>query len=371
MADNRRRPRILHVSGYADVAGGGQISLLLLLKHLDRESFDLRLACPDEGEVALRARELGIVTRSLGLGRSLDAPTAIFHARALRKHAVGIGAHLVHCDTLSAAVMCGMGLLGLRIPTIFHARTSESGGALDAIASRLCARVICVSRAVAHRFPTRDPGKVRVVYNGVDLAEFTPQPGGGALRDLLGISREAFVVGYAGQVRGGKGLDTLIEAFALLQAECESARLLIVGRGPDEALLTRAAGAGVRFLPFSDSMAGFYSALDVFAFPTEFGEGLSRSLIESMACAIPSVATPLGGNRETVVDGETGFFVPPRDPRRLRDCLRELCLDPGKRRSMGAAARHRAETLFDAAVCTRGVEELYRELCPCPADPRA
>jgi len=362
MSDSPRRPRILCLSGYSDVAGGGQLSLLLLLKHLDRERFDLHLACPDEGEVALRARGLGIAVHPLGLGRSLDGPAALLAAPALRRHAVALGASLVHCDTLYAAAACGLGLLGLRIPTVFHARTSESGGLLDPLAARLSARVVCVSRAVARRFPAGDPDRVRVVYNGVELAEFTPNRPR-RLRQALGIPEDAFAVGYAGQIRRVKGLGALIEAFRRLREESDRVHLLLIGRGADQAGLLRSAGPGVRFLPFSDAMADFYAALDVFAFPTEFGEGLSRSLIESMASGIPAVVTPLGGNIETVVDGETGFFVPPRDPDSLLARLRELAGAPETRRRMGAAARRRAEALFDAAACARAVEAIYQELC--------
>ena len=68
-------------------------------------------------------------------------------------------------------------------------------------------------------------------------------------------------------------------------------------RARTRAIERSAAGPAVHFLPFSDAMPEFYSALDVFAFPTLQSEGLSRALIESMACAVPSVATPLGGYR--------------------------------------------------------------------------
>jgi glycosyltransferase involved in cell wall biosynthesis len=108
-------------------------------------------------------------------------------------------------------------------------------------------------------------------------------------------------------------------------------------------------------------MPAFYAALDVFALPTSHPEGLSRSLIEAMACAVPAVATPVGGNAETLVDGETGFFVPAQDADALHGRLRDLSRAPEQRRHMGAAARRRAERLFDAVACTRAVEAVYRQ----------
>ncbi len=364
MRDNGNRTRVLFVSGYADLAGGGQASLLLLLKFLDRDRFIPLLLCPDEGEVADRARTLDVLVHSLHAGPSIDFRAAVRHALSLRRHVGSLGADVVHADTIYTALLCGIGLLRRRVPVIFHARSAESGGVLDSVIPRLSGHIICVSRATASRFTSCPPAQVHVVYNGVDLSEFRPSADRTGLRNRLRITGDSFVVGYAGQLIRPKGLDILIRAFSRLRVEFPTAWLLIVGRGPDETALRRAAGEGVQFLPFSDSMPAFYSTLDVFALPTEFREGLSRSLIESMACAIPSIATPLGGNAETLVDGETGFFIPPRDSQCLHARLRDLFLVPERRRRMGEAARRRAEALFDAAACTRGVEAVYRQVCP-------
>ncbi|HXZ44012.1 MAG TPA: glycosyltransferase family 4 protein [archaeon] len=364
MEGNRGKKRVLYVSGYADLVGGGQVSLLLLLKHLDRERFLPMLLCPDEGEVARRARNLSVEVYSLGARSSIDSRSAMLYAQSLRKQAKISGAGVVHCDTIYTALMSGIGLMGLQIPVIFHARSSESGGILDAILPLLCAKIICVSNATARRFSRPSPSKVRVIYNGVDLSEFHPNAGGGALREKLGIAEDALVLGYAGQVMKEKGLDLLIQAFSKLRAEFATVHLLITGRGEDEVVLRAAAGDGARFLPFMGAMPEFYSALDVFVLPTRHHEGLSRSLIEAMACAVPCVSTPLGGNAETLVEGETGYFIPTRDEDALYGRLRDLCLAPEVRGRMGTAGRKRAERLFDAVVCTRAVEALYQQICP-------
>ena len=352
---------MLYVSGYSDMAGGGQVSLLLLLRLLDRQRFLPVLLCPREGEVSRRARDLGVRVDLLGAGASIDSWEAARHALALRRHAIAQGAALVHCDTLYTALMSGVGLIGRRAPIVFHARSSESGGALDRIVPSLCRSVIAVSHATARRFSACSPSRVVVIRNGVDLSEFFPGAGGRALRERLGIAPDAFVVGYAGQVVKVKGLDVLIQAFSRLRSERADAILLLVGRGPDEAALRAMAGEGVRFLPFTDSMPAFYTALDVFALPTSRQEGLSRSLIEAMACGVPAVATPLGGNAETLVDGETGCFTPAQDAAALHQRLRDLAFAPEQRRHMAAAARERAVKLFDAVACTRSVEAVYRQ----------
>lgn len=364
MNASAERMRILYVSGYGDIGGGGQISLLLLLEHLDKDQFVPLVLCPCEGELTRRARDLGAEVYIFGTGTSLDSRRALSQWLSLRRCAKALKADLVHCDTIYAALMSGLGLVGSTIPLVFHARTSASGGVLDSIVPLLCARILCVSKAAAKRFPTFSPSKAHVVYNGVDLGVFRPGVGDGALRKELGIAHDAFVVGYAGQLIKAKGLEVLLRAFSRLRVEFANTILLIAGRGRDEIALRATAGEGVRFQPFSCSMPEFYSSLDVFALPTLLLEGLSRSLIEAMACAVPSVATRLGGNAETLVDGETGLFVPAEDEGGLHGRLRDLYLDPGARGRMGAAARERAEKLFDAVACARAVEAIYLQVAP-------
>jgi glycosyltransferase involved in cell wall biosynthesis len=363
MTASARRRRVLFVSGHADVVGGGQVSLLLLLRLLDKDRFLPMLLCPKEGEVARRARDLGIEVYFLDGDTPMDSIMALWQALALRRYVRTLAADVVHCDTIYTALACGAGLAGTRVPVIFHARTSEPGGPYDTIASVSCTKIIAVSNATAKRFSASAPSKVVVIYNGVDLSEFCPGSGSRGLRQKLGIAEDAFVIGYAGQVIKRKGLDVLIRAFSRLRAQAPTAKLLIAGRGGDEVALRAIAGDDVLFLPFSDAMPEFYSALDVFVLPTLHPEGLSRSLIESMACTVPSVATSVGGNEETVVDGETGYFVPAQDEGALYDRLRQLYLAPEGRSRMGAAARKRAERLFDAAACTRAVEALYLQVC--------
>ena len=81
-----------------------------------------------------------------------------------------------------------------------------------------------------------------------------------------------------------------------------------------------------------------------------------------MACAKPIVATRVGGNAESVADGETGFIIPPRDPCAMADALRKLLNDAALRARMGAAGRQRMEQLFSREALIRNMENLYLEL---------
>ena len=356
--------RVLYVSGYAEVVGGGQVSLLLLFRHLDRSRFFPILLCPREGEVARQARDLGVEVHSLGVGDCLDSLAAVGCSWLLRRRAAALHPDIVHSDTIYTALSGGLGFACSHTPVVFHARTAETSRALDRLIPMLCSRIICVSKATAHRFPIGASAKLRVIYNGVDLSEFRPRPNSTDLRGRLRIPEGAFVAGYCGQVIKEKGLQVLVRAFRRLREEFADAVLLVAGNGRDRGLFEGMAGHGIHLLPFQNTMPEFFSALDVFVLPTLLQEGLSRSLLEAMASGVPSIATPLGGNAETLVDEDTGYFVPPLDDSALHKRLRDLCLDAACRRRMGAAARERAERVFDASACARAVEKVYREVAP-------
>ena len=149
-----------------------------------------------------------------------------------------------------------------------------------------------------------------------------------------------------------KGYPELLRAMEAVP----DARLWVVGErlatdhGEDlEPYFARAAAAlGPRFrrLGYRDDVARVLAAADVFALPSHF-EGLPMSVIEGMLCGLPVVATDIRGPREMVVEGETGFLVPPATVGPLATALARLAADPALRARRGAAGRARALEHFD------------------------
>ena len=105
-------------------------------------------------------------------------------------------------------------------------------------------------------------------------------------------------------------------------------------------------------------MARLLAASDVFALPSRF-EGLPMSVVEAMLTGLPVVATDVRGPREQVVDGETGFLVPPFEVPPLAQALRRLAADPALRARTGEAGRARAlERYTEAEVLARTLDLL-------------
>jgi glycosyltransferase involved in cell wall biosynthesis len=181
-------------------------------------------------------------------------------------------------------------------------------------------------------------GSIRVIYNGVDSARLTPNP-------LERADKPLFV--YLGRLKKYKRVDVVIRAFAELNVP--NATLEIAGTGdyraPLEGLINSLSlGERVRFLGFipeEDKVHLLRRAwASTLASPKE-GWGISN--LEAAACGTPVIATNSPGIRESVIDGETGFLVPPDDPHAMAAAMRGLVVSPDLVEVLGAAARRFAE----------------------------
>lgn len=199
--------------------------------------------------------------------------------------------------------------------------------------------------------------------SGVDPGAYPQKP-------LPGTDDGFFCV-YAGRMIGIKGLDTLKEAFALLEQEAPRARLLLYG-SPDPAnpgSWTRERiddwvrhSGNVLYKGQSDDMAGVWAGAHLALQASWGGEGIPKSLLEAASCGRPIVASDVPGCRETVRNGENGFLVPPRDARALADSIALLAADPGLCRAMGARSRTLiAESGLSADSVTAATAALYRQ----------
>lgn len=207
--------------------------------------------------------------------------------------------------------------------------------------------------------------KIFTVPNGVDEAFLEPLPDPGGLRDRLGIRAGATVVGLTSSFYGYEGIDTLIDAAALLRDKGAPVTLLLVGDGPERgALERRAAGHGVHAVftgrvPM-ESVRRFHAVLDVFAVPRRADRvcQLVTPLkpIEAMAGGIPVIASDVRALREIVEPGVTGELTVPEEPEAWAKCLEALAYSPERRHKIGQSAREwvRAERTW------RAVAERYR-----------
>ncbi len=227
-------------------------------------------------------------------------------------------------------------------------------------------RVIAVSHAVS-RFQRRwnrvNEVRLSVIHNFVDPRQFDlPADTRGRVRRSLGIDESAFLIGKVGNVFVEKGVHVLIDAMPLIAARVPEARLLVVGRGPDDyrrALISRAhrleVAGRIIWSAEVDDVRDTMAALDVLAVPS-LEEPLSMVCLEGMAARLPAVATRVGGLTDLVCDGECGCLVPPSSSEALAEAIVTLARDRERRLRFGAAARERVERHFAPGVIVPQVE---------------
>ena len=207
---------------------------------------------------------------------------------------------------------------------------------------------------------------VVAVSNGVDTYRFRPGPKAG--------SRDTLTVLHVGRLSYEKNVDLLLRAFARAARQHPTARLVIVGDGPDREALTRLAGElglsqSVRFTGFvpHDQLPALYQAADLFATASTI-ETQGLVVLEAMACGLPVVGVDALALPEAIHHGVNGFLAPAGDGEALAQHLARLVADADLRRRMGAASRRLAERQSMERVVAR-YERLYREVAAASPPP--
>ncbi len=241
--------------------------------------------------------------------------------------------------------------------------------ALEFLAARLAHHLVTISepnrrQILAERICTSR--KLTLIPEGLDLARYQASRSASQVRAELGIPQDAPLVVSVGRLEPAKGHADLLAAFRRVVDRFPQARLAIVGRGYLESELralcqTLGIQDRVMFLGFREDLLDLVGACDVFALASLY-EGQGVATMEAMAMSRPTVCTGVGGVTDVVVEGETGYMVPPRDPKRLAERLVELLCDPQKAQTMGHAGRRRAEEDFRVEDTNRKLLCLYQNL---------
>ncbi|AGA26114.1 glycosyltransferase family 4 protein [Singulisphaera acidiphila] len=212
------------------------------------------------------------------------------------------------------------------------------------------------------------PERIFRMASGVDATHYRPGSSGFESR-LLARPRVLFT----GRLHPQKNLTRLLEAWPAV-AQRTNANLILVGHGPEqERLEAQAAALGIadriQFTGAVNDPAEILRAADLFVLPS-VAEGMSNSLLEAMATALPCVASGIGGNIDLLGDG-VGRLVSGDDPAAWSEALMEILGDPDLASRLGAAARHRVETEFALPIVVDRYLTLYRSLLAARSTNRA
>ena len=359
------RRRIMFVEHTADMVGGGQQSLLHLLKFLNRDLYDPLVVLPGPGPLAsrLEAMDVPVVFLEMGPWRPGQILKAGRTVLALRRLIRQRQVHLVHTNASRTTLYAGLATRLLGVPLVWNVRIAAPDPLYDRALYCLADKVIAISNAVARRFPYRGSRqKVCVIYNGIDLESFYPVDAA-SFRKRFGLE-DKVVIGQVGQLQPLKGPGYLLKAFKGLSDLHPGAHLLFVGAptahqrelelmGKDLGLASRMTFAGQQ-----DDVREAISALDILVVPSET-EGFGRVLIEGMACEKPIVAFAVDAIPEVLGHGDSGILVEKGDVQGLAAAIRSLVEDPVLVKEMVRKGRKRVARYYDIRKTARQTEIVY------------
>jgi len=209
--------------------------------------------------------------------------------------------------------------------------------------------------------------RIRVIWNGVDGSLYKPRDSGfiRRKREELGISSGAIVLGTVGRYCPEKNYGMLLEVLGILQDTCNPV-LVMVGDGPLMKDFVRDAKRlgvidNLRILGERDDTQELYPAFDLFLL-SSVREGMPLVVIEAMACALPVVSTDVGGIRNIVKDGKTGFLVPAGDASAMASRIRLLMANAALREQFGRNARNFFERSLSIEQMVGQYESIYSEV---------
>jgi glycosyltransferase involved in cell wall biosynthesis len=333
---------ILSVQPVAE-RGGSDQALLRLVRSLPRGEFDFHIAVPGPSPLAAEFEAAGATLHTVPMPRLSTShgtgewvgyvanwPVAVARLTALARR---LHVDVVHSNSLHTWYGWAVARL-LGRPHVVHAReiVVQSRAALRverALCRRFATRVIAVSYAVAAQL---DPANVVVLDEHLDPDEFAPSRSG-AFRARVGIPDDEPLIGAVARLDPLKGLDVLLDAYAIAYAEHPDLHLVVVGSPVlgQEAYATGlrariAATPGAQLLESRDDIPDVMADLDVLAFPSVEPESYGLVLVEALASGTAVVATDHGGPPEIVARATpgAGLVVPPADERALASALLEL-----------------------------------------------
>jgi glycosyltransferase involved in cell wall biosynthesis len=364
-----------------------------VVRHLDRTRFEPEMVVNSKtgGQLRLgsaqpvRVHQLdfGLALRG-GLANSVRSAVRLPGSMlALIRYARRERIDIVHSiSTPRAAVLALVlaRLAGARLLLHYHVLPGRFPGPrqfLENAVSRRADAAVAVSHFLAGQVLGTGVSakKIAVVLNGVDLQRFHPGLDGSAIRAEFGVPSDAPLIVQLARLIQQKRQDVVVRAFAIARRQVPRLRCLLVGwEDPRYTGPFASYGAELRHIaeqedlqdgliiaPARPDAPAVVAAADIVVMPS-IGDAWNLAVTEAMAAGKPVIGADSGGIPEQIVDGETGFLVPPDSPEALAEKMVLLARDAELRASMGQAARERAEALFGEARVAEGFASLYAAL---------
>ena len=346
-----------------------------LVKKLDRSRFEPMIACfQQDGRLSEELPDELHSVAAFPLAGGFFNLTALRQASRFHRFLRRMRVQVVQCFDFYTNMFAIPVARLAGVPVILGSRREEALTKTwkQQMAERWCYRlatgVVANAEAIKDQLVRRDglqAERIWVIRNGLDLGRFDRQ-GGSSLEKCvpngLGVT-----VAVVANLRPEKGHLLFLEAAQLLAKQNPYVRFQIVGDGPmRKTIETRIRELGlterVSLLGHVYNVPELLRSVDILVLPSLHNEGFPNAVMEAMAAALPVVATDTGGVRELVIDGLTGYVVPPGDAAALAERISWYCKDADLRRKMGEAGRSRVAAELTVDKMARKFEALYLAL---------
>jgi glycosyltransferase involved in cell wall biosynthesis len=378
--------RIVHIITRL-IIGGAQENTLLSCEGQHARGHEVTLltgpAIGPEGSLMDRARRGGYrVIEMFDMRRAIQPGMDWSSYRALLETIKQIKPDIVHTHSSKAGILGRHAANKAHAPVVIHtihglaftASTSALANfayrVLERQAAPLTTKIVCVADAMRDQSLAANIGRPEqyvTVYSGMETAPFLNPPiPREQTRRQLGIENDHVVVGTIARLFHLKGHDDLLKLAPDLCRRHPRLRFLWVGDGVLRASFEeRIAAMDLRdrfiltgLVP-PEKIPELTAAMDVLVHPSR-REGLARAIVQGQLAGAPAIAYDIDGNREGLIDGQTGFVIAPFDQLKLGESVSLLIENAEQRREMGLRGREFALSRFDAKVMVGALERVYR-----------
>jgi len=383
--------KVLFYNHTAQVSGAERV-MLMILNRLDRERYELLVACPAGGDLLSAVEEAGVASVPVHELRArftwrIDRLAVYLRSfvRTVREARAVVAQHepdLIHANSVRAGLVMSVATTGLGVPVLWHVHDILPRHPLST-AVRLCAfassrnRVVAVSQAAADAFrgqflrAARRRVNIEVIHNAVEAERFDLEPFAALrIRRELSLTDSQFVVGAIGQITSRKGQLGLIEAFARVRKELPTAVLLIAGKPlfnrDDEYLRVLKQrieqlqlSSHVQFLGARGDVPALMRACDLLVV-NSLEEPFALVVLEGLASGTPVAATDVGGTPEMITHGKNGWLVPPGDEEGLASAILRLSRNSGLRAQLSDCGKEMVRERFTPSRYMRALGKTYR-----------
>ncbi|MBJ6723679.1 glycosyltransferase [Geomesophilobacter sediminis] len=350
--------------------GGPEMRLLSFARHLPRDIRMHVLVTSSQVSMLEEFRQCGVPVTVIHIDRPWLEPGKL---RQVADYCKAVSADVINIFDLKGLIIAGyLKLHGVKTPTVYnHVNSLQMLGAFKHAAVKALFRFtdyfICNSDYSKKQIDSYiDPGRIHVVYNGVDVQKFSLDLAvKNRVREELGVPGPCTLLGIVANLRREKNPDFLIDSFHRLSRRHDAVKLLCVGGGAlldhaKEKVRSLGMEERVLFTGYTKDVATYLQAIDIMVL-TSISEGFPTVILEAMSMGIPVISSNVGGCPEIVRSGVNGILFDVNNADGFVEAVESVLNDRDRYRSLSAEAIGTVRSSFTIETMIAGYTRCYRE----------